>query len=56
MKGIWYGIKSESLVINKYFCAMANQENINSLNKRKVELHKFIDISTKEKEALGLEN
>ena len=34
---------------------MANQENINSLNKRKVELHKFIDISTKEKEAGNLE-
>jgi len=55
LKGIWYGIKSESLVINKYFCAMANQENINSLNKRKVELHKFIDISAKEKEAGNLE-
>jgi len=55
LKEIWYGIKSESLVINKYFCAMANQENINSLNKRKVELHKFIDISTKEKEAGNLE-
>ena len=34
---------------------MANQENINSLNKRKVELHKFIDISAKEKEARNLE-
>ena len=34
---------------------MANQENINSLNKRKVELHKFIDISAKEKEAGNLE-
>lgn len=34
---------------------MANQENINSLNKRKVELHKFIDITTKEKEAGNLE-
>tara|TARA_B100000768_G_scaffold41277_1_gene40158 strand:- start:399 stop:1538 length:1140 start_codon:yes stop_codon:yes gene_type:complete len=55
LRGIWYGIKSESLVINKYFCAMANQENINSLNKRKVELHKFIDITAKEKEAGNLE-
>ncbi len=34
---------------------MANQENINSLNKRKVELHKFIDITAKEKEAGNLE-
>ena len=34
---------------------MANQENINSLNKRKVELHKFIDISAKEKEVGNLE-
>jgi len=34
---------------------MVNQESINSLNKRKVELHKFIDISTKEKEAENLE-
>lgn len=34
---------------------MANQENINSLNKRKVELHKFIDISTKEKDVGNLE-
>ena len=55
MRGIWYGIKSESLVINKYFCAMANQENINSLNKRKVELHKFIDIPAKKKESGNLE-
>lgn len=55
MRGIWYGIKFESLVINKYFCAMANQENINSLNKRKVELHKFIDIPAKKKESGNLE-
>jgi len=55
LKAIWYGIKSESLVINKYFCTMVNQENINSLNKRKVELHKFIDISTKEKDVGNLE-
>ena len=34
---------------------MVNQENINSLNKRKVELHKFIDISTKEKDVGNLE-
>ena len=34
---------------------MVNQESINSLKKRKVELHKFIDISTKEKEAGNLE-
>jgi peptide chain release factor 2 len=34
---------------------MANQENINSLNKRKVELHKFIDIPAKKKESGNLE-